>query len=140
MTAPAISPKLTRQEKARQMGRQGYTLSESVSTVGVFYVGKCGASEPYIVDVAGETCTCVDFCRHGNKCKHFFFVETCCRWWRKLEAMKAAKSRTRRRFSKAHLAAFRALSPSFAAPTSAETPSERYGSGDYKARITADFC
>lgn len=138
MTA-TIAPKLTRQQKARQLGRQGYSISESLSTVGVYYIGRPGETEPYIVDVAGETCTCIDFCRTGSDCKHIMWVSICCRWWRALEARAAKVVRSRRRFSSKHLAQFRALAPTFAAPAQPATDT-RYGSADYQRRVSADFC
>jgi len=147
MTAAATQPRLTREQKARQMGRQGYTLSESIKTVGVFLIGKRGAAEPYIVDVAGETCTCMDYCRNGAPCKHQLFVALCCRWWKTLEAIRVVKVRNRRRFSAKHLAQFsakhlaqfRALAPKMAAPAPVVS-AKKYGSTEYKQMMSGDFC
>lgn len=119
MTATATAPRLTREQRSRQLGRQGYSISESIVTIGVFFIGRPNGEDPYTVDIAGGTCTCMDFCQHGAPCKHQLFVNLCARWWTKLAAMQAAMRRSRRRFSTRHLAQFRALAPTFAAPAPA---------------------
>jgi hypothetical protein len=142
MTATAIAPKMTREQKARLLGKQGYTLSESLVTVGVYFVGRPNGEDPYIVDVAGGTCTCMDFCQHGAPCKHQIFISLCCRWWKVLEARAAKAVRSRRRFSMAHLAAFRAMAPTFAAPAPVQ-PTEprrsRWTAEEYANRMSEDF-
>lgn len=138
---PTLTAPTTREQRARHMGRRGYTLSESICTVGVYFVGKRGQAEPYVVDIAAGTCTCEDFARHGAPCKHQMFVALCCRWWMKLEQMAAQSVRSRRRFSKKHLAAFRALAPTMAAPVPVDhagTP-RRWNAAEYAQHLSEDF-
>lgn len=122
-TTAVLTPKQLRIDRARQLGRQGYAISECCEAVGLFSVtppeGAAGPIAPYAVDFAGRTCNCPDFTgpRSCGTCKHLEFVTICANYVATLarKAVAAPVQPARRRTMGARrVAALAALAPSFA--------------------------
>jgi hypothetical protein len=62
-------------EKAQAMSRQGYRFAERPSAPGFYSIIKPGEDVmAYIVHPETSTCTCPDWEKHGDYCKHVLFV------------------------------------------------------------------
>ena len=63
--------------KAQTMFAEGYTFNVLANKM--YRIFKPGVShdEPasYVVDMLMKSCTCPDFCKHGDYCKHTMFIE-----------------------------------------------------------------
>jgi len=60
-----------RMDKAISMAAQGYTATRFATTDKAFYVD--GGSDTYLVYLDPVHCSCPDFARHKDCCKHIFF-------------------------------------------------------------------
>jgi len=64
---------IDRQDKAQKMSAMGYTARQFKTTDKAFYVD--GGKETYLVYLYPSVhCSCPDFSRHKDCCKHVFFV------------------------------------------------------------------